>query len=185
MFTSSLKMTRVFTQVQNQPEGVRMKLLILAALLFSLPTLAADFKMLDIKSNVDGDLTATLVIQVNTDSTIENVVYNSPTKPTQTWSVADLNNDKVTIIKKTGVAVVEISAETLTNNSMYFNITYLYKYALTGSDRRLKQLKMSYVAPTDLYETMDMDTQQIVTNALFVARMDGGKQKGIDHIETW
>ena len=99
MFTSSLKMTRVFTQVQNQPEGVRMKLLILAALLFSLPTLAADFKMLDIKSNVDGDLTATLVIQVNTDSTIENVVYNSPTKPTQTWSVADLNNDKVTIIK--------------------------------------------------------------------------------------
>ena len=68
---------------------------------------------------------------------------------------------------------------------MYFNITYLYKYALTGSDRRLKQLKMSYVAPTDLYETMDMDTQQIVTNALFVARMDGGKQKGIDHIETW
>ena len=162
-----------------------MKVIILGALLFSLQSLAADFKMLDIQSDTDGDLTANLVIQVKADTTIKNVVYNNPTKPTESWSVEDLNKDKVTIIKRSGVAVVEISAETLNKSSMYFNITYLYKYNLFGSDRRVKKLKMFYVAPANLYQTMDMDTKQIVTNALFISRMENGKQKGIDRIDTW
>ena len=162
-----------------------MKSLLLVALLFALPALAADIKMLDIKSDVDGDLTANIAIQVKADTTIQNVVYNNPTKPTEIWSVSDLNNDKVTIVKKSGVAVVEVSAETITKNSFFFNIHFLYKYGLFGSDRRLKQLKFYYVAPSNLYQVMDVDTKKVITNALFVARMDGGKQKGVDHIETW
>ncbi len=162
-----------------------MKTLLLAALLFSLPTLAADIKMLEIKSDVDGNQTATILIQALTDSTIQNVVYSNPIKPTQTWTVASLNQNKVVIIEKKGVAVVEISAKTLTKNSFLFNINFLYKYGIFGSDRRLKQLKMFYVAPSNLYQTMDVDTKKIITNAIFIARMEGDKQKGIERIDTY
>ena len=162
-----------------------MKSLLLAALLFSLPTLAADIKMLEIKSDVDGNQTAIISIQASTDSTIQNVVYSNPLKPTQTWTVSFLNQNKVVIIEKKGVAVVEISAQTLTTNSFLFNINYLYKYGLFGSDRRLKQLKMFYLAPSNLYQTMDVDTKKIITNAVFIARMEGDKQKGIERIDTY
>ncbi|MBC7752990.1 MAG: hypothetical protein H7Z71_02050 [Moraxellaceae bacterium] len=162
-----------------------MKTLLLAALLFSLPTLAADIKMLEIKSDVDGNQTATILIQALTDSTIQNVVYSNPIKPTQTWTVSSLNQNKVVIIEKKGVAVVEISAKTLTKNSFLFNINFLYKYGIFGSDRRLKQLKMFYVAPSNLYQTMDVDTNKIITNAIFIARMEGDKQKGIERIDTY
>ncbi|MBC7458154.1 MAG: hypothetical protein H7235_07745 [Bdellovibrionaceae bacterium] len=162
-----------------------MKSLLVLALFFVLPVLAADIKMLDIKSDVDGDLAAEILIQTKADTTIQNVIYKNPTKPTEVWAMTDLNNDKVTIVKKSGVAVVEISAETITKNSFLFNIHFLYKYGLFGSDRRLKQLKMFYIAPSNLYQTMDMDTKKIITNALFVARMEGGKQKGVDRIDTW
>ena len=162
-----------------------MKSLLVVALFFALPVLAADIKMLDIKSDVDGDLTANISIQVKTDTTIQNVVYNNPTKPTEVWSVSELNKDKASIVKKSGVAVVELSAETITKNSFFLNIHFLYKYGLFGSDRRVKQLKMFYVAPSNIYQTMDMDTKKIVTNALVVARMEGSKQKGVERIDTW
>lgn len=162
-----------------------MKSLFVVALLFSIPIYAADFKMLDIKSDVDGDLSANIMIQVKADTTIQNIVYNNPTKPTEVWSVATLNKEKASIVKKSGVAVVELSAETITKNSFFLNIHFLYKYGLFGSDRRVKQLKMFYVAPSNIYQTMDMDTKKIVTKALVVARMDGGKQKGVDRIDTW
>lgn len=162
-----------------------MKSLLVVALFFALPVLAADIKMLDIKSDVDGDLTANISIQVKTDTTIQNVVYVNPTKPTEVWSVSELNKDKASIVKKSGVAVVELSAETITKNSFFLNIHFLYKYGLFGSDRRVKQLKMFYVAPSNIYQTMDMDTKKIVTNALVVARMEGSKQKGVERIDTW
>ncbi len=162
-----------------------MKTFLLAALLFSLPALAADIKMLEIKSNVDGDLTASISIQVKTDTTIQNVVYINPTKPTEVWSVSDLNKEKASIVKKSGVAVVELSTEPITKNSFILNIHFLYKYGLFGSDRRVKQLKMFYVAPSNIYQAMDMDTKKIVTNILVIARMDGGKQKGVERIDTW
>lgn len=162
-----------------------MKTLLLAALLFSLPVVAADIKMLDIKSDVDGNQTATISIQALSDTTIQNVVYSNPMKPTQVWAMTSLNQNKVVIVEKKGVAVIEISAQTLSKNSFLFNIYFLYKYGLFGSDRRLKQLKMFYVAPSNLYQTMDVDTKKIITNAVFVARMEGDKQKGIERIDTY
>ena len=162
-----------------------MKTLLLTALLFSLPVVAADIKMLDIKSDVDGNQTATISIQALSDTTIQNMVYNNPIKPTQVWAMASLNQNKVVIVEKKGVAVIEVSAQTLTKNSFLFNIYFLYKYGLFGSDRRLKQLKMFYVAPSNLYQTMDVDTKKIITNAVFVARMEGDKQKGIERIDTY
>ena len=162
-----------------------MKSLLVVALFFALPVLAADIKMLDIKSDVDGDLTANILIQTKADTTIQNVVYNNPTKPTEVWSVSDLNKTKISIVKKSGVAVVELSAETITKNSFVLNIHFLYKYGVFGSDRRVKQLKMFYVAPSNIYQTMDMDTKKIITKVLFVTRVEDGKEKGVDHIETW
>jgi hypothetical protein len=169
--------------MSNQKE-FPLKAFLLVALL-SLPVFAADFKMLDIKSDVDGDLQANIVIQVKADTTIENIVYNNPTKPTEVWSVSELNNDKAALVKKSGVAVIEISTETITKNSLKFNIHFLYKYGVFGSDRRLKQLKMYYVAPSNLWETIDLDTKNIITNAIVIARMDGKKQKGVERIDTW
>lgn len=162
-----------------------MKAFVLGVLLFSLPVLAADIKMLDIQSDVDGDMQANITIQIQDDSTIETIVYINPTKPTESWTVDQLNQDKATLVKKSGVAVIQISAESESNNSLIFNIHYLYKYNVFGSDRRVKQLRFHYVAPTNLYEAIDMDTQKVITHARVVARMDGAKQKGVDRIDTW
>ncbi len=162
-----------------------MKSFLLATLLFSIPALSADIKMLEVTSDEPSAVVSIIAIQVQPDFTIENVVYKNPTKPIEVWTVADLNKNKVTLLQKNGISIVEISAQTMKKDDIVFNITYLYKYGLFGSDRRVKQLRMHYVAPSNLFETVDMDTQKVVTHAVFVARIEGGKQKGVDHIDTY
>lgn len=143
--------------------------------------------LMEINSDVDGDDTAYLGIQVaNNHSAIENVSYqNYPDKPAKIFTVAGLNKDKETIVKQGPAKIVEISVTSLSRTSMIFNIHYIYEFKLLGSDKRDKKIRISYVAPLNQYQMMDMDTKKIVNRAFFYVNVKNGKQVGISRIETW
>ncbi len=165
-----------------------MKTLIVAALFFSLSAQAEVIKMLSLQTDADTTQTGTVSIEVAADTTFLNVSYGIDQDPTSTKniSVADLNKSYVTIVKKGPVAALELAAKSASKNDMMVSVRYLYKFSIFGSDRRVKKLHMYYVAPTNLYETRDPDTNKVVTNAFAYVRYDSsGDAAGIDRIETW
>lgn len=165
-----------------------MKKLILGLIVFStLGASANQIKLLEIKSDQKPNAEpATLSIEVNQDSKIENIIYVDPDKPTdiRKFSVDQLKQKPRAIVDQGPVSVVEISAQPITINSLYLNIKYLYKFKVFGSERHDKKLKIFYESPTNVYLVTDTDTNKVVTKALTIIRMEGSKQKGIDHIET-
>lgn len=141
--------------------------------------------MLNVQTDAD-PRTAIISIDALADTTIDKIVYTIAPDPAKAFSVVDLNKSKATIIKKGPVAVLEISAKSVSKNNLVLSVIYLYKYSIFGSDRRTKKLQMYYVTPTDLYETRDLDTNKVVLNAYAYVRYDsGGNAAGIDRIETW
>lgn len=166
-----------------------MKTLILSlALLFSFSAQADVIKMLSLQTDADTTQTGTVSIHTLADTTFTDVEYGIDQDPNSNKmiSIADLNKSYQTIVKKGPVAALELAAKSSSKNDMIVSVRYLYKFSIFGSDRRVKKLQMYYVAPTNLYETRDVDTGKVVTNAYAYVRYDGnGDPAGIDRIETW
>ena len=147
---------------------------------------AADIHMMNVQSDIEGDDVAKIGLQVSTDTTIQSILYqNYPNTPYRNFLITDLNKKSETIVKKGPVKIVELSTESITNNSINVLIHYIYEYKLTGSERRIKKIRMSYLSPLNAYVAIDTDTHKIITNAFFYVRIVNGKQVGVDRIETW
>lgn len=165
-----------------------MKSLILAVALLAFQAKAQDIQMLTIKTDVDTTQTGLMQLRVLPDTTFTHVVYGleNDTEPAKEITFDKLNKGKVAILKKGPIAVVELSAKSLAKNDAVISVHYLYKYSVFGSDRRVKQVQMYFLSPANLYETRDMDTQKVITNAFAYARYDAnGDAAGIERIETW
>lgn len=162
------------------------KIILAAALLFNISAFAENVHMMEINSDVEGDETAKIALQVSAKKVIESVLYqNYPSSPYQNFPLEKLNKDSEAIVKKGPAKIVQISTESISATSIKFFIQYIYEYKVFGSDKRVKELKMYYVAPTNLWETMDTETKKIVTKAFFYVNVIKGKQVGINRIETW
>ncbi len=165
-----------------------MKALLLTIALLTFQAQAQDLKMLTIQTDVDTTQTGIMHLRVLSDTTFTHVVYGleNDSEAPKAIAVDKLNKSKVSILKKGPVAVVELSAKSTTNNDMILSVHYLYKYSIFGSDRRVKKVQMYYLSPANMYETRDMDTQKVITNAYAYARYDSsGDPAGIERIETW
>lgn len=141
--------------------------------------------MLTVQSDFDKNITADLLIQTQESQAIQNILYNLGDEQ-KIFSVEELNQSKKAIIKKGPVAILEISTEAQAANDIILSIRYLYNFSFFGSDRKTKQLQIRYVAPSNSFETIDLDTQKTVNNAFAYVRYGSdGQVKGIDRIETW
>lgn len=165
-----------------------MKTLILATLLLAFGAQADTVKMLTLQTDGDTTKTGEMFIETLADTTFDNVVYGiiGDTEGPKSIKVDKLNKSKVSIFKKGPVAVLELSAKSATKNDMILSVHYLYKFSIFGSDRRVKNLRMYYVSPSNQYETVDPTTNKVITNAFAYVRYDNnGDVAGIDRIETW
>ena len=142
--------------------------------------------VLAIKSSVDGDKEAQLKIELTSDNKILNVRYkNKPELPERVYPVQDLVKDPAAIVKKGPVSVVEFMIENVEDNSFVLGIRYLYQFNLfSKSDRRIKKIKINYNAKADKFVLTDIDTGSEVKKAFTHVRIENGKQKGIESIET-
>jgi hypothetical protein len=162
------------------------KFILATVLLLNISAFAENIHMMDINSDAEGDETAKIALQVNTKKSIESILYqNYPNNPYQNFPLEKLNKDSEAIVKKGPAKIVQIATETITATSIKFFIHFIYEYKVFGSDKRVKELKMYYVAPTNLWETMDTETKKVVTKAFFYVNVIKGKQVGINRIETW
>ena len=161
-----------------------MKSLLFLTMLFSLRAYAEEIKMLTVQSDFDTNRTAEMLIQTQNNQSITNILYHLGDEQ-KIFSIEDLNKSKKAIIKKGPVAILEISTESKSATDLILSIRYLYNFSFFGSDRRTKKLQMHYVAPSNTYETIDLDTEKAVRNAFAYVRYDNGQAKGIDRIETW
>ncbi len=173
-------------RVGPKKDVILKKIILPLVFLFSLSAFAENVHMMDINSDVENDETAKIDLQVSTKKVIESVLYqNYPNSPFQNFPLEKLNKDQEAIVKKGPAKIVQISTESINDSSINFIIEYIYEYKVFGSDKRKKKLKMYYVAPTNLWETMDTDTKKVVTKAFFYVNIIKGKQVGINRIETW
>ena len=162
------------------------KLILATVLLLNISAFAENVHMMDVNSDVEGDETAKIALQVNAQKVIGSVLYqNYPNTPYQNFPLEKLNKDSEPIVKKGPAKIVQIATESITASSINFFIHYIYEYKVFGSDKRVKKLKMYYVAPSNLWETMDTETKKVVTKAFFYVNVMNAKQVGINRIETW
>jgi hypothetical protein len=162
------------------------KIILAVGLLLNISAFAENVHMMEINSDVEGDETAKIALQVNAQKVIGSVLYqNYPNTPYKNFPIENLNKDSETIVKKGPAKIVQIATETINKSSIYFFIHYIYEYNIFGSDKRVKKLKMYYVSPSNLWETMDTDSKKVVTKAFFYVNFINGKQVGINRIETW
>lgn len=142
--------------------------------------------VLSIKSSVDGDREAQLKIELTPDNKILNVRYkNKPEQPERIYPVQALTKDPAAVVKKGPVSVVEFVTENVEDKSFVLGIRYLYAFnLLSKSDRRVKKIKINYNSKADKFVLTDIDTGLEVKKAFTHVRMENGKQKGIESIET-
>lgn len=162
-----------------------MRKIILIGMLYSFQAFAGNIEMVRIQTDADSSQSAVMSIETLADSTIKNISYDLNQNGGKVFSVENLNKSKATIFKKGPVAILEIFTKSISNNNIILMVRYLYNFSIFGSDRRVKQLQMHYVAPSNSYETVDMDTQKVIRNAYAYVRYVKGEAKGIDRIETW
>lgn len=163
-----------------------MKALVLISLLFAFQAMAEDVEMMKIKSDIDTSQSATVSIQTLGDQAIKSISYEADSQPEKVYPVEKLNKSRVTLIKHGPVAVLEMSTQAVSPRNIILSVRYLRKFSLLGSERQIKKLQMYYLAPSNHYETRDLDTQKVVRNAYAYVRYDKeGKAQGIDRIETW
>lgn len=141
--------------------------------------------MIDVVAEAEPSSVGYINLNVQDDSTFDSLNFTDKVKENKTISIADLNKKKVAILSKGPVNIVSVSAKSLTNNSMLVNVHYLNEYKLIGSKYKIKQVKVYYVAPSNLYETMDVDTNKVITHAYAYSNIIGGQIRGISRIETW
>lgn len=162
-----------------------MKLLGLILTVFLTQTATASLTQLfDIKSEIDGDETAYMMLEEGAGHAFMNLQYKKPGQ-VRTFSIDSLNKSKQAIVTKGPVDVVSLSVNSSSATSMTLNIHYLYQYNIVGSDRRVKKLKVSFNAPANRIMTIDVDSGREIRHAYVYVRTEGGKEKGIDRIETW
>lgn len=161
-----------------------MKALLLSLItLITLSAQAESIPMLDVKS--ESEPAETGYMNLNVENTNFVSLNFTDVKANRDILITTLNQQKVKLIFKGPIDIVLVSAQSLSANSMILNVHYLYEHKLINSIYKVKKLKMYYVAPSNLYETMDMDTQKVVRHAYAYTRFINGQQKGIERIETW
>lgn len=156
-----------------------MSVLFAAGIIFGSTAHAERFDVLTIGSNVDGNDTETLEVEMS-GAAITNIHFKG-----KAYDVARLAKKPATVISKSGVAVVEFLSENVKSTSFTLVIRYLYEYKLIGSDRRTKKISVTYDSGRKDFQLKDRDTGKTIKNAYTYVRIVDGKQKGIDRIETW
>ena len=147
---------------------------------------AASVHMVEITSDSAGDAPAQVALNIGLNSKIEGILYqNMPNAEYKNFPLLDLNVNRKALVTKGPVKIVEIGTESITATSIYFYIHYIYEYKLFGSDRRFKKLKMSFVSPLNMFETIDTDTKKSVSHAFFRVNIIKGKEVGIATVDTY
>lgn len=159
-------------------------LLLFVVSLFSLNLFATEIPMIDVVAEAQPNSTGYIDLAVANDSTFLGLAFKAENE-VENVTIQDLNKKKSTIIKQGPVDIISVSAKSSSSNSMLLSIHYLYQFKLINSIYKVKQLKMYYVSPTNLYETVDVDTNKVVTHAYGYSHFVNGDVKGISRIETW
>jgi hypothetical protein len=160
-------------------------LLIVIASLFSLQLFAAEIEMMDVVAQEQPGTVGRISLEVDdNNSNFLNLFFRDDVEE-KSASIADLNKKKITIVNKGPVDVVSVSAKSSNSHSMILNVHYLYHFKLFGSIYKVKQFKMHYLAPSNTYETIDVDTNKVIKHAYAYTNYVNGEVKGVSHIETW
>lgn len=160
-------------------KSLMMSVLFVAGMILGNTAHAEKFDVLTIGSNVDGNDTETLEVEMN-GGAITNIHFKG-----KAYDVARIAKRPATVISKSGVAVVEFLSENVKSTSFTLVIRYLYEYKLIGSDRRTKKITVAYDSGRKDFELKDRDTGKTIKNAYTHVRVVNGKEKGIDRIDTW
>lgn len=159
-------------------------LLIALICAISASAFAKNIKLIDIKSEIDSDITQIGISTANGKS-ISHVYFQDPTKPILLFTMDELASDKRTIVKKSIVPIIQLSAESITPTRFILNVHYMHHYKLVGSVKKVKPFKVSYIGPADNFEIVDTETKKAVKNAFARVNTVNGKEVGISTIETW
>lgn len=160
-------------------------LIIVLVSLFSLNLFAAEIQMMDVVAEEQPGTVGRISLDVdNNNSNFLNLFFRDGVED-KTASIAALNKKKIAIVEKGPVDVVSVSAKSSTSHSMILNVHYLYHFKLFGSIYKIKQFKMYYLSPSNTYETVDVDTNKVITHAYAYTNYVNGEVKGVSRIETW
>lgn len=163
-----------------------MKSLLIAIVSFlSLNSFAAEIHMMDVVAEEQPNTVGRISLDVDDNSSNFLNLFFRDEVELKSATIAELNKKKISIVSKGPVDVVSVSAKSSNSHSMILNVHYLNHFKLFGSVYKVKQFKMYYLSPSNTYETVDVDTNKVITHAYAYTNFVNGQAKGVSHIETW
>lgn len=161
------------------------QMFLVLGLFFSLSVNADVIQMLNLQTDAAPGETGYLFAEVNSQDEFMSLIFEYPGGDPVQMTIKELSKGKKTVLKMGPIKVLEVSATINNPKSFVLNIHYLYEYKLTGSTRKVKQVRMQYNEAANFHETIDLDMDRSITNAFAYVNEVKGKQVGIREIETW